>query len=93
MTISRRGFLTGFAGILAAPAIVRASSLMPVKVIDDDVLLALRRDENGLIPAHDLITRYRQEFIAQFEGNYSFLRERVVSEVIVHCEDVCFDVA
>lgn len=27
---TRRGFLTGFVGFLAAPAIVRASSLMPL---------------------------------------------------------------
>lgn len=29
--MNRRGFLTGVAGLLAAPAIVRAGSLMPVK--------------------------------------------------------------
>ncbi len=28
--MNRRGFLTGVAGFLAAPAIVRASSIMPV---------------------------------------------------------------
>jgi hypothetical protein len=32
MLISRRGLITGLAGFLAAPAIVRASSLMPVTV-------------------------------------------------------------
>lgn len=31
MTTSRRSFLLGLSSILAAPAIVRASSLMPVK--------------------------------------------------------------
>lgn len=31
--MNRRGFLTGVAGLLAAPAIVRASSLMPVSVL------------------------------------------------------------
>lgn len=30
--MNRRGFLTGVAGLLAAPAIVRVSSLMPVSV-------------------------------------------------------------
>jgi hypothetical protein len=30
--MNRRGFLTGALGFLAAPAIVRASSLMPVSV-------------------------------------------------------------
>jgi hypothetical protein len=32
MIVSRRGFIGGLAGLLAAPAIVRATSLMPVKV-------------------------------------------------------------
>jgi len=31
--MNRRGFLTGVAGLLAAPAIVRVSSLMPVSVL------------------------------------------------------------
>lgn len=31
--MNRRGFLTGALGFLAAPAIVRASSLMPVKAM------------------------------------------------------------
>jgi len=31
--IQRRAFLTGLIGIIAAPAIVRASSLMPVKAL------------------------------------------------------------
>jgi hypothetical protein len=30
---SRRGFLTGLGAVICAPAIVRASSLMPVKII------------------------------------------------------------
>lgn len=31
--IGRRGFLTGLGALIAAPAIVRASSLMPVKAL------------------------------------------------------------
>jgi hypothetical protein len=42
---SRRGFLIGFGALLAAPAIVRASSLMPVSVLPasvvEDPLLSL----------------------------------------------------
>src|SRR4051812_5817138 len=33
MLVSRRGLIVGAASLLAAPAIVRASSLMPVKAI------------------------------------------------------------
>lgn len=39
MITSRRGFLTGLVGLVAAPAIVRASSLMPVKVVEPDWIL------------------------------------------------------
>ena len=37
---SRRGFITGLIALVAAPAIVRAGSLMPVKSLDDfDLML------------------------------------------------------
>ncbi len=40
---SRRGFIGGFIGLVAAPAIVRIESLMPVRVIDtDDIFNRLR---------------------------------------------------
>ncbi len=35
--IGRRGFITGLVSLVAAPAIVRAGSLMPVKVMVDPV--------------------------------------------------------
>jgi len=35
--MNRRGFLMGVAGFLAAPAIVRAGSLMPVKTFTDEM--------------------------------------------------------
>jgi len=38
MILARRSFLTGLASALAAPAIVRATSLMPVKRVDFDLL-------------------------------------------------------
>ena len=40
--MERRGFITGIGALFAAPAIVRASSLMPVKVIPDFVEPGLR---------------------------------------------------
>lgn len=52
MIHTRRSFLAGFAGILAAPAIVRASSLMPVRQPANDVVTVTFGDEycvNGLI--------------------------------------------
>jgi hypothetical protein len=38
MTLDRRAFLLGFGAAIAAPAIVRAGSLMPVRVIPFDPL-------------------------------------------------------
>jgi hypothetical protein len=34
MELTRRGLITGLVSFVAAPAIVRASSLMPVKALD-----------------------------------------------------------
>lgn len=44
--INRRGLITGLVSFVAAPAIVRASSLMPVKAIKQCIL----SDYNRLIP-------------------------------------------
>lgn len=35
MTVGRRGFIGGLAALIAAPAIVRASSIMPVRSFSD----------------------------------------------------------
>jgi hypothetical protein len=42
--ITKRSFLTGFASLLAAPAVVRAASIMPVKAVDFDLLQATDRE-------------------------------------------------
>lgn len=36
---SRRSFITGLVALVAAPAIVRASNLMPVKIMENDPLV------------------------------------------------------
>jgi hypothetical protein len=51
MLISRRGLITGLAAFVAAPAIVRATSLMPVKSFaleqwTDAVVTAVAEHEN-----------------------------------------------
>ena len=64
LEVSRRGLITGLASFLAAPAIVRASSLMPVKA-------------RGPLPYTDewmLQTMYRQEYVAAFEQNCHALK-------------------
>ena len=42
----RRGFLKGFAALVAAPVIVRAGSLMPVR----GIIMDARRPTIGLLP-------------------------------------------
>lgn len=39
--MNRRGFITGVVGFLAAPAIVRASSIMPISVMHTDAPLVV----------------------------------------------------
>lgn len=39
--LSRRGFIGGLVGLVTAPAIVRAASLMPVKVMEPGSVLTL----------------------------------------------------
>jgi hypothetical protein len=71
MLISRRGLITGLASLVAAPAIVRASSLMPVKAIPDEwVFAAHERGINGLIPY------YTQDYIRAFEELTPALRAK-----------------
>ena len=47
--ISRRGLIGGFASLLAAPAIVRASSLMPVKALATPSKAVVWTPSNGFV--------------------------------------------
>jgi len=58
MLLSRRGLITGLASFLAAPAIVRASSLMPVKAVPAPQPYS----EEWMLQ-----TIYRDEYIREFE--------------------------
>lgn len=61
---SRRGFLTGLAGLVAAPALVKATSLMPIKPWDDREAFLLRFEAEAL-------AAYRQH---QFLVDAAFIR-------------------
>ena len=52
MLLARRSFLTGLASALAAPAIVKAASLMPVKALKPDTWSL--RDYGGGFEIDDL---------------------------------------
>jgi hypothetical protein len=71
MNLSRRSLITGIASFLAAPAIVRASSLMPVAPIPEvDMIVAF-----WLNPARAAM-EYRLELIEALEA-MEFARGRV----------------
>ena len=66
---SRRGFLTGMASLFAAPAIVSAQNLMPVKVIPFDPYMLVR--------GRDLVTgEWVETKIMETAGDpFAFLNE------------------
>jgi hypothetical protein len=75
---SRRGFLAGLGAILAAPAIVRVASLMPVKALAPDFMTLDEYAERVLAPTVnnrlltiDLITR---EAVRLFKNSNAFLQ-------------------
>jgi hypothetical protein len=72
MVLSRRSLITGFASLLAAPAIVRASSLMPVKapISGDEIIEAFWLNPSGAA------LQYRRELIEALEA-MEFTRGRV----------------
>ena len=84
MTPSRRGFLTGMLGLVAAPAIVRVASLMPVKALPGAGGI------NGLLPyvdnALDIgssgalrpVVIYRQEFIRAFDMRVQEVTQQLI---------------
>lgn len=63
---TRRGFLTGLSSLLAAPAIVRASSLMPVKVMPWDGVYY------RIVPVWN--QAYAEQFISAFDAKMAALR-------------------
>ena len=72
---SRRGFITGLISLVAAPAIVRASSIMPVRSIKmppDNVFQALVQHPN--MTATEILERfanlkiYRQSLVNHWNG-------------------------
>lgn len=77
--IARRSFLAGLASIFAAPAIVRISSLMPMRGM-------LMVQESAFLAA------YRREMIEAFEFGNSFLRTSVTAEAVIRGNEAYFRV-
>lgn len=69
MTISRRGLLSGLVGLIAAPAIVRVASLMPVKAwMDDGVALNAMRHPWSNVAGRDLTEDSLMEMMLELSG-------------------------
>lgn len=87
MQISRRGLLTGLVSFVAAPAIVRASSLMPVKAARPSLVAV------GDVSSEEWIfhTQYRQEYVEAYEQTCGYLRGDTV-HMNVHGRDFTFEV-
>jgi hypothetical protein len=64
LSLPRRSFLSGLASMLAAPAIVRATSLMPVRGI-------VLPDERGLTCALDLLQEAKAGLADWYMKRYS----------------------
>jgi len=74
VTLSRRGILGGLLGIIAAPAIVRVTSLMPIKVMPGDGVLVTWQKVHG-VTAYNV---YRENQDIEFlEG----ISQRMATEI------------
>ena len=73
LELPRRRFMAGLIGLIAAPAIVRATSLMPVKVLAEDSPYLITS-----VDWDDIVTttlRYRSKMLADnISNNNALLR-------------------
>ena len=70
---SRRGFIAGLTSLIAAPAVVKASSIMPVKLIDWSVSQPIKT--NRLLTMREIM----REAVRLYENSNIFI-ERVDSQ-------------
>jgi hypothetical protein len=66
MNLSRRSLIAGLVSLVAAPAIVRASSLMPVRALRHDVI-----SEEWIAAAQE---RLRRKWVSERGGLYASLQ-------------------
>lgn len=78
---TRRGLITGLVSFVAAPAIVRAKSIMPIKVINEDLWQGQASLHRGLVndyPTYEDIMR-EVRMLSQYRkihavSNFTFQR-------------------
>lgn len=88
---SRRGFLAGLGALIAAPAIVKATSIMPVKVYPELIQptpAALDRINQRFVvlKAKETLEQILEHTL--FEPNDAFTRARVSSHVDAYLQDM-----
>jgi len=76
--MNRRGFITGFASFLAAPAIVRVSSLMPISALRLPTNLTATEIVNRTLIATDIENAWIEE-----------LSQRMVATIIYGNQMFC----
>lgn len=75
MLIARRAMISGILGVIAAPAIVRASSIMPVKRHGDYLRDVLKTAwTNGGNPTTVMVGRYQSDF-----GEWMVIKTVIIS--------------
>ncbi len=74
MQIERRSLITGLISLIAAPAIVRATSLMPVKVFDPVYYWRIDGYDEYGFPVSELLPPNREKWSRVFSGETAIRR-------------------
>lgn len=76
MTLARRSFLTGIGAIVCAPAIVRASSLMPIKVVKPEIIHASQWTDAVMLNRYGNVV-FSYQIIAEMTPSLTAGREQL----------------
>jgi hypothetical protein len=91
VNLSRRSLITGLVSFVAAPAIVRVSSLMPVKAwggYEIDLRPGAINWADAEYDARMMEAIYRKEMDSAFED----LRPVIIQDIIVQASDARFEI-
>lgn len=71
--IGRRGFITGLVSLVAAPAIVRAGSLMPVRVVIEPYGIGPNMTATEIIERFNELVSSRLDWTKNWHASYTYL--------------------
>jgi hypothetical protein len=80
--ISRRGLITGLISLAAAPAIVRASSLMPVKIMEPIAAFEWSPFYTAIPMSPELAALLNRRIDAAYAMMRKHLEENIVAELL-----------